>query len=264
MKSSQLYFELINHFQHSVLTQKEHFESYLSLVNSPQSQQGQVISQSQLSNSSSFEAINVSIICYGLGNFSKTHASMSQLALLVGLRDFINAYEINQEMQQNQKKQNKNQKQNQNNGNASIIDEDGKEDSKDNNDSNDNNNNNGNGGKGKHVFSWEKNAIDKEKFDEKRKLFEQFPFRLKSVEFYEPILTPLETQILENLLDIKVLNENTDGLYGLSDKPNEYNDILLCYMPHCPKLLYNNMLYSNWSQSQLSKLFVVGNSFAVK
>jgi hypothetical protein len=34
------------------------------------------------------------------------------------------------------------------------------------------------------------------------------------------------------------------------------------YMPHCGKLLYDNVLRSNWSSERLSKIIIIGNKFS--
>ena len=35
----------------------------------------------------------------------------------------------------------------------------------------------------------------------------------------------------------------------------------LFFLPHCPKQLSNNLLWSNWRPDKLRRLVVVGNSF---
>ncbi|KAJ3397857.1 hypothetical protein HDU92_002529 [Lobulomyces angularis] len=64
-----------------------------------------------------------------------------------------------------------------------------------------------------------------------------------------------ETILVLESFGFLVLKENQKGKYTATEKT-------LFYMPHCPKLLYENLIYSNWSKSFISNLTVIGNSFS--
>lgn len=74
-----------------------------------------------------------------------------------------------------------------------------------------------------------------------------------SVSAYDPIFTKSDKIILSEL-DIVVEEVNTEGMKKTDGKT-------LFYMPHCPKPLINNILYSNWSKMLLKNVQIFGNSF---
>merc|ERR1712228_555890 len=82
-------------------------------------------------------------------------------------------------------------------------------------------------------------------------------FILNKVELFEPILNEIEKAIL-NEFGIDVLCKNEMGKYAVNDIDD--NVISICFMPHCPQILYNNLLATNWGYS-LSKMYIIGNSF---
>lgn len=71
--------------------------------------------------------------------------------------------------------------------------------------------------------------------------------------FFDPVLSKFEKQLLEKL-DHKVLTENKEGKY-LAEHPT------LFYLPHCPKQITNNLLYSNWDPEHIQNVFLICNSF---
>lgn len=78
-------------------------------------------------------------------------------------------------------------------------------------------------------------------------------FHIASLSFYDPVLTEQEKSILEHY-KYTVLTENKEGKY-LTDQPT------LFYLPHCPKQLTNNLLWTNWNPANLQNLTLISNSF---
>lgn len=72
---------------------------------------------------------------------------------------------------------------------------------------------------------------------------------------YDPCFTKREHIILEKL-HCSVLKENTEGRYPIKNGRRT-----IFYLPHCPNILTNNLLKSNWSPGQLSNLLLINNSF---
>lgn len=81
---------------------------------------------------------------------------------------------------------------------------------------------------------------------------ELFYFKLLVLVF-DPKLSKSEEEILLRI-NFSVESSNEEGKYPIVETS-------LFYFPHCPKHLTNNLLWSNWSRSQLSKLFILCNSF---
>lgn len=67
--------------------------------------------------------------------------------------------------------------------------------------------------------------------------------------YYDPLVTPLERQVLQDHYQIKVLSNNERGIR---------NKTSLFFMPHCPKGLYENVLWANWNR--LDTIGIIGNS----
>ena len=83
-------------------------------------------------------------------------------------------------------------------------------------------------------------------------------FSLNRSELFEPILTENEQKVLK-ALGIDVLSTDSKGHYLMDGAPNV---ITFCLMPHCPRMLYNNLLATNWPHRRsFYKLFIFGNSF---
>lgn len=78
-------------------------------------------------------------------------------------------------------------------------------------------------------------------------------FQIDSLSFYDPVLTDQEKTIL-NYFNYTVLTENQEGKY-LVDRQT------LFYLPHCPKQLTNNLLWTNWKPDNLRNLTLISNSF---
>ncbi|XP_063310707.1 SRR1-like protein isoform X1 [Pelobates fuscus] len=82
---------------------------------------------------------------------------------------------------------------------------------------------------------------------------EQFKIPRNQTYVFDPVFSMLEISVLQEL-GLSVISENEEGKRTICRHT-------VFYMPHCGKALYNNLLWSNWSQDALSKLIVIGNSF---
>nr|XP_020852155.1 SRR1-like protein isoform X2 [Phascolarctos cinereus]XP_020852156.1 SRR1-like protein isoform X2 [Phascolarctos cinereus] len=71
---------------------------------------------------------------------------------------------------------------------------------------------------------------------------------------FDPLFNEVEISVL-NTLGLTVLSENEEGKRSICDEPTIF------YMIHCGTALYNNLLWSNWSVTSLSKMIIIGNSF---
>eukprot|EP01083_Nonionella_stella_P187283 687758_1 len=84
-------------------------------------------------------------------------------------------------------------------------------------------------------------------------------FECGKIELFEPLLTLTETNVLKTF-GINVLLTDNMGRYAMNDTDDHC--ITLCFMPHSPRVLYNNLLATNWmNRDLLSKMYIVGNSF---
>ncbi|XP_063381950.1 SRR1-like protein isoform X1 [Cydia fagiglandana] len=72
---------------------------------------------------------------------------------------------------------------------------------------------------------------------------------------HDPVFYKSECTILDNL-ELQVIAENTEGGYVISK-----HDPTLLYLPHCPKQLTNNFLWSNWGP-ELENCILICNSFS--
>lgn len=76
-----------------------------------------------------------------------------------------------------------------------------------------------------------------------------------NVKIYDPIFKQNELDAL-NELDFEILSENHEGKFAV----NNLDGLTLFYLPHCPKQLTNNLLWTNWSL-KLSNCVIISNSF---
>lgn len=74
------------------------------------------------------------------------------------------------------------------------------------------------------------------------------------VQVFDPVFCKVECQILRELNCI-VLSHNLEGKYVVKGF-----DTVVFYLPHCPKQLSNNILWSNWGLG-LSRCIIIANSF---
>lgn len=84
-------------------------------------------------------------------------------------------------------------------------------------------------------------------------LIVQEKFKIDKIKFYDPVLDENDRKVLSHF-GCEVLTENTEGKYK-AEEPTLY------YLPHCPKQITNNLLYSNWNTKALKNLVLICNSF---
>jgi hypothetical protein len=87
----------------------------------------------------------------------------------------------------------------------------------------------------------------------------------KRVVFYDPCTLPMEHELLHQFFpEITILPTNHRGKIRLiEDNDKEIGDddgLVLFYMPHCPMLLYEHVLWSHWDEFVQSKVMILGNS----
>lgn len=71
---------------------------------------------------------------------------------------------------------------------------------------------------------------------------------------FDPVFTSFEHLVLREF-DCNILTENSEGKYPVKD-----TGTTIFFLPHCPKQLCNNLLWSNWGL-QLSYCVIISNSF---
>lgn len=81
----------------------------------------------------------------------------------------------------------------------------------------------------------------------------QEDLKIPSTKFYDPVLLSSDKDIIEKL-NFSVLSENKEGKYQVDHST-------LFYLPHCPKQITNNLLFTNWKSDQLKNLILICNSF---
>jgi hypothetical protein len=84
-------------------------------------------------------------------------------------------------------------------------------------------------------------------------LFIKVALGVNQVFVSDPIFYQEEVDILKKL-KLTVVRQNLECLVKCNSKT-------LVYLPHCPKQLSNNLLYSNWDLEGLENLVLLGNSF---
>lgn len=75
-----------------------------------------------------------------------------------------------------------------------------------------------------------------------------------AVEAYDPVFSELERRVLERF-SVEAIGTNEEGKRAVSHRT-------LFFMPHCPKALYNNVLWANWDRDRLAHAVLLGNSFS--
>lgn len=78
-------------------------------------------------------------------------------------------------------------------------------------------------------------------------------FKISNIKFYDPVFDQNDKDILSSL-NFEILKDNTEGKYTALEHT-------IFYLPHCPKQITNNLLYSNWNFTGLKNLILICNSF---
>nr|CAG4638792.1 EOG090X0FII [Cyclestheria hislopi] len=76
-----------------------------------------------------------------------------------------------------------------------------------------------------------------------------------TVETYDPVFSKTEREILSDL-NLVVPTHNSKG------KRTACKGASIFLLPHCPRELTNNLLYSNWAIENLPNCVIIGNSFS--
>lgn len=77
----------------------------------------------------------------------------------------------------------------------------------------------------------------------------------EKVSVHDPIFYKTECEVLRQL-GLYVIKENKEGSYIISEQ-----GVTIVCLPHCPKQLTNNFLWSNWSKN-LANCVLICNSFS--
>ena len=87
---------------------------------------------------------------------------------------------------------------------------------------------------------------------------------------YDPVFDAVELEWLRQQAECWLRPCNEEGRIAVNDLNAELDPGLdsqlhpgkvLCYMPHCTRQLYSNLLDANWGPARLLQLAVLGNSF---
>ena len=73
---------------------------------------------------------------------------------------------------------------------------------------------------------------------------------------FDPVLSSSEKKILHEL-KFQTSEENLEGCYLVD---NSVSNLTVFYLPHCPKQLLNNILWTNWDR--LDRILILGNSIS--
>lgn len=81
------------------------------------------------------------------------------------------------------------------------------------------------------------------------------------VELFDPLFISTDIRVIEHHCSMRVIGINEKGMRACDNDESSHLTTYLFFMPHCPKALYNNLLYANWSLDRLSRVIIYGNSF---
>ena len=80
-------------------------------------------------------------------------------------------------------------------------------------------------------------------------------FNIAEVQLSDPVFYRCERDLLSQHFHLEVLSQNSECRQPCS-QPS------LVFLPHCPKQMTNNLLFSNWEPRMLSNLFLISNSLS--
>ena len=81
---------------------------------------------------------------------------------------------------------------------------------------------------------------------------------INDILIFDPIFTENEKKFLENTLNFKIIEKNAKCVHPVTSSSDQ---MVLFFMPHCDKSLFNNILWSNWDLNRLKNIVIFGNSF---
>jgi len=84
----------------------------------------------------------------------------------------------------------------------------------------------------------------------------QITFPVPHTIVFDPVLSSSEKKILHEL-KFQTSEENLEGCYLVN---NSVSNLTVFYLPHCPKQLLNNILWTNWDR--LDRILILGNSIS--
>ena len=76
------------------------------------------------------------------------------------------------------------------------------------------------------------------------------------VEVFDPIFSSEEKDLLSTKLNLQLIKDNCEGR-----RKTNLTSTSLFILPHCPRELSNNLLYSNWDPLSLQNCVIYANSF---
>lgn len=77
---------------------------------------------------------------------------------------------------------------------------------------------------------------------------------------FDPVFSVDEESILKRL-DFSLIEKNEYCRRSIKRETNDKIDRTIFYMPHCHKMMYNNLFWSNWNLKCLNNFYLIGNSF---
>lgn len=80
---------------------------------------------------------------------------------------------------------------------------------------------------------------------------------VNEISIFDPMFNKNEIKLIENKLHFKLIPRNERSIHSVdSSEP-----MVMFFMPHCDKSLFNNLLWSNWDSNRIKNLIIFGNSF---
>lgn len=75
---------------------------------------------------------------------------------------------------------------------------------------------------------------------------------------FDPIFTENEKIFLKEELNLTLIEKNEKCIHPIDSSSDQ---MVMFFMPHCDKSLFNNILWSNWDSKRLQNILIFGNSF---